>query len=171
MSGPTSASAMAFTRIVCFLFVCLLSPGRVTSCTSSDDCWWGESCCAEGVCRETCSAYYCSYDFQCHDNGEQCCNGVCLLWCTNVSPSPGPSPSPTPRTGWTQSKVMGLIIFLIISASVVSCICCCCCNCCPCHRHRSSRRQIAPQSSSPRQAYVILSVRTTAVTSVTAHRS
>lgn len=153
---------MAFTRIVCFLFVCLLSSGRATFCTSGDDCSWGESCCKEGVCRETC---YCSYDFHCHGNGEQCCDGICSLWCANSSPSP------TPRTGWNQSQVIGLIVFLILSASVVSCICCCCCTCCPYHRHRSSRRQIAPQPSNPRQAYVILSVRTTEISSVTAHRS
>ena len=163
--GPTSALAMAFTGIVCFLFICVLSSGRATSCTSGNDCSWGESCCEEGVCREICSVYYCSYDYQC-SNGEQCCDGICSLWCANFSPSP------TPRMGWSQSQVMGLIITLIFSASVISCFCCCCCCAyCPYHRHSSSRRQIAPQSSTPRQAYVVFSVRTTAISSVTAHRT
>lgn len=155
---------MAYTGIVCFLFVCLLESGRATFCTSGDDCWWGESCCTEGVCRETCSVYYCSYDYQCGD-GEQCCDGICSSWCANFTPSP------TPKTGRSQNQVIGLIIFLIFCASVMTCICCCCCACCPYHRHRSSRRQIAPQSSNPPQAYVLLSVRSTTISSVSAHRS
>lgn len=154
---------MAFTTIACPLFVCLLSSGSAAFCTSGDDCSWSESCCKEGVCRETCSVY-CSYDYQC-GNGEQCCDGICSSWCANSSPSP------TPRTGWNQSQVIGLIIFVIFSASIISCICCCCyCACCPCHRHRSSRAQIVPQSSNPQQAYAVaVSVRTTTISSVTAH--
>ena len=160
---------MAYKGIVCFLFVCLLESGRATFCTSGDDCWWGESCCTEGVCRETCSVYYCSYDYQCGD-GEQCCDGICLSWCATFSPSP------TPNTGWNQDDqrlAITLISLFIIFAPVICCICCCCCGCCPYQSHRSSRRQIAPQSSTPRQAraYVILSVRSTAISSVTAHSS
>ena len=150
---------MAFTGIVCFLFLCLLESRKATSCTSGDDCWWGESCCEDGVCRETCSVFYCSYDYQC-GFGEQCCDGICSSWCATSSPSP------TPKTGWSQSQVIGLSIFLMFSASVITCISCCCCACCPYHRHHSSRRQIAPQPSNPQQAFVILSVRSTAISSV-----
>lgn len=131
VSGLTSALAMAFTRIVCLFFVCLLGSGSATFCTSGNDCSWSESCCKEGVCRETCSVH-CSYDYQC-GNSEQCCDGICSSWCANSSPSP------TPRTGWKQSQVIGLIIFVLFSASITTCICCCCCACCPYHRHRSSR--------------------------------
>ena len=157
---------MAFTGIVCFLFLCLLESRRAMSCTSGDDCWWGESCC-KGVCRETCPV--CSYDYQCGD-GEQCCDGICSSWCATFSPSP------TPKTGWNQDDqrlAITLISLFIFSLPFICCICCCCCGCCPYQSHRSSRRQITPQSSTPRQAraYVILSVRSTTVSSVTAHRS
>ena len=158
---------MAFTGIVCFLFLCLRESGRATFCTSVHDCWWDESCCGPGILKKTCSVYYCSYDYQCGD-GEQCCDEICSLWCAKFSSSP------TPKTGWSQSQVTGLITSLIFSALVISCICCCCycCACCPLHhRHRSSRRQNSPQSSNPRQAFVIFSVRSTATSSVMAQGS
>lgn len=152
---------MAFTGIVCVLLLCLLESRRAASCTSDDDCW-GESCCEEGVCRETCSVYYCSYDYQC-GYGKQCCDGICSSWCTTSSPSP------TPKTGqWDYSLAITLISLFIFFAPVICCICCCCCECSPYHRYRSSTRQIEPQStplSTPRRAYVIV------ISSVTAHRS
>ena len=160
---------MTFTRIDCFLFVCLLGSGKATICTSDDDCLWSESCCvAEGVCRESCPVYYCSYDYQCSDD-EHCCDGICSLSCANISPSP--SPTAGPGTGWSQSQVMGLIIFILFFVSVISCICCCCCfcSCCPCYRHRESRRQVAPRPSTPQRAYVVY--RRTAIATVTAHSS
>lgn len=164
---------MAFTGIVCFLFdgsrarLDIVSSNQEELCLVLQAMTVRESCCNEGVCKKTCSIYYRSCDYQC-DNGEHCFDGICSSWCAFFSPSP------TPTTELSQNQVIVLITFFtILSASVIGCICCCCCcSCCPYYRHRSaSRRQIEPQSSTPRQAFVILSVRSTAISSFTVQRS
>ena len=128
-------------EVICLLFACFFAEffviGSATYCTQDSDCsqWSGETCCSDGVCRETC--YYCYYDYQC-GTGEECCDGDCLSVCTTSIPGY--------TTIWTGGVIAGAVIGTIVFfAIIISIVACCCCACCPCYHHRSPGTVVVTQ--------------------------
>ncbi|XP_078353760.1 uncharacterized protein LOC144638435 [Oculina patagonica] len=110
---------MAAKGVFCVLFVSFFALGSATYCTLDSDCTtWGEHCCPDNICRQSCS--YCTYDYECGTD-EECCDGDCKTAC----PVNG---------GVIGGAVVGTIAFLAVMGSIVACFCC---ACCPCYRHRS----------------------------------
>ena len=124
---------MASKEVICFILACFFAEffviGSATYCTQDSDCsqLFDETCCSDGVCRETC--YYCSYNYQC-GTGEKCCDGDCLSVCTV----------------WTGGVIAGAVVGLIVFfAIIISIVACCCCACCPYYRYRSPGTVIVSQ--------------------------
>ena len=149
---PTSALAMAFKGFVFFLFACFFDMGSTTYCTSDSDCsGFGESCCSDSVCRQTC--YYCSYDYQC-GTGEECCDGDCLSMCPiTLATLPTYTSS---SVGAIAGAVVGTIIFLSVIIAIASCLCC---ACCPYYHYRSPGTVIV--SGQPRCQQMVSTTHTT----------
>ncbi|XP_078353759.1 uncharacterized protein LOC144638433 isoform X2 [Oculina patagonica] len=135
---------MAAKGVFCVLFVCFFALGSATYCTGDGDCTtWGESCCPDNVCRQTCG--YCSYDSEC-GTGEECCDGDCKIAC----PVNG---------GAIAGAIVGTIVFFAIIASIVACFFC---ACCPYYRYRSPGTVIVSQP--PYQPFVSTTTHTTVAT-------
>ncbi|XP_022810030.1 extensin-3-like [Stylophora pistillata] len=125
---------MALKEFSCVLFFCLFSVGSATYCSSTSDCFWGsETCCSDGVCRETC--YYCSFSSQC-GTGEECCDHKCKDSC-----------------GWNGGSIAGAVVATIIFfAIIISIASCCCCAWCPYYRYRTPGTVVVTQQ--PYQPFV-----------------
>ena len=112
-------TVMAFKEVF-VLFAFFVSSTSATTCTYGsyyNDCDFDESCCSDGVCRETCG--YCVLDSQC-GSGECCDSDGDCYRCTLRTPA-----------------IIGIVFgCLVVTAIVISIAACFCCACCPYYRYR-----------------------------------
>lgn len=91
---------MAAKEAFCVLFVCFFALGSaIKDCGLDRDCdtWSDQSCCSDGVCRETC--HNCTYDYQCGTD-EVCCENDCLSKCT--------------QTLWTKVAIASVSVVMMV---------------------------------------------------------
>ena len=127
---------MSFKEVF-VLFAFLFCSTSATSCTygSSYDCSLYETCCLDGVCRETCG--YCVLNSQC-GSGECCDSDGDCYPCSLSAPAIG-----------------GIVVgCLVVSAIVISIMACCCCACCPYYRYRHPGTVIVGAPSTGYQQFV-----------------
>ena len=107
---------MAFKEVF-VLFAFFFCSTSATYCSYSTDCGFGEKCCWDSVCRETCGTCY--LDSQC-GSGECCDSDGDCYTCSLQTPA-----------------IVGIVVgCLVVSAIVISIVACFCCACCPYYRYR-----------------------------------
>ena len=112
---------MAFKEVFVLVafFFCSTSATTCTYGSLTNNCYYDESCCWDGVCREKCSD--CTYNYEC--GTDECCDssdGYCYTCSVLRTPA-----------------IIGIVFgCLVVTAIVISIVACFCCACCPYYRYR-----------------------------------